>query len=115
MAAYTAKRRGNDPHVELGANMDFGTILTGIVGLGAALGGGAAGNKAGKSKKIGGDKPWNKVLAPAGAIAVATIYQGVTGDDKTAQAIAQGGVTLGVTASGVFSVAKNIKELVKLF
>ena len=95
--------------------MDFGTILQGLLGLGLALGGGAVGNTAGKSSKVGGDKPWNKLLAPAGAIAVATLYQGLTGDTSTAKDIAVGGATLGVTATGIHSVVKNIGQLIKLF
>lgn len=95
--------------------MDLGTILQGIAGLALALGGGAVGNAAGKSQRVGGDKPWNKILAPAGAMAVATIYHGVTGDISTAQDIAIGGATLGVTATGIHSVVKNIGQLFKLF
>lgn len=94
--------------------MDAGTIFNGIVGLGLALGGGAAGAAVGRSE-ITGDKPWQKLLGPAGAMAVATIYHGVTGDSETAVQIAVGGAKLGVIATGTFSAFKNIKELIKLF
>lgn len=87
--------------------MDLNLILSGIVGLAAAIGGGAVGNVAGQAW---GNKPWQKVLAPAGSIAVATIYKGVTGDDKTAAVIAAGGIKLGVLGSGVYSIVKNAGE-----
>ena len=92
--------------------MDFGSILTGLIGLGAALGGGAVGNRVGRDV---GTKPWQKILAPAGATAVATIFHGITGDTSTAQDIAVGGATLGIAATGVFSAVKNISQLFKLF
>ena len=95
--------------------MDFASILQGVMGVGVALAGGAVGNTAGKSSKVGGDKPWNKLLAPAGAMAVATVYHGFTGDSSTAQDIAVGGAVLGVTATGIHSVVKNIDQLIKLF
>lgn len=94
------------------AVIDFNMILTGIVGLATAIGGGAVGNVAGRAW---GDKPWQKVLAPAGSIALATIYKGVTGDDNTAATIAAGGVKLGIFGSGVFSIIKNGGEFLGLF
>ena len=95
--------------------MDIATILNGVIGVGLALGGGAAGKKAGESEKVGGDTPWQKLLGPAGAIAVGTIYEGVTGDSETAVQIAVGGAQIGVIATGLFSSFKNIKELVNFF
>lgn len=92
--------------------MDAGTIFNGVLGLGLALGGGAAGKIAGT--KIG-DKPWQKLLGPAGATAIGTIYHGVTGDSETAVQIAVGGAKIGILATGTFSAFKNIKELIKLF
>ena len=92
--------------------MDLMSVLTGVAGVGMALGGGAVGAKAGKTI---GTKPWQKLLGPAGATAVATIYQGVTGDSQTAVDIAVGGAKIGVIATGTFSAFKNIKELFKLF
>ena len=94
------------------AAVDLGTVLAGIAGLAAALGGGTIGNAAGRAW---GDRPWQKILAPAGSVALATIYQGVTGDDKTATAIAIGGAKLGVLGSGVFSVVKNAGEFLGIF
>jgi hypothetical protein len=94
--------------------MDFGTIAQGLVGLALALGGGAAGQAVGKLPNTG-VKALNKVLAPATAIAVGTLYQGITGDSAAAGDIVGGGIKLGVGASGVYTVLKNAKEFIKLF
>jgi hypothetical protein len=92
--------------------MDFNSILMGLGGIAVALGGGAAGKQAGVAI---GDKPWQKLLGPVGATALATVYQGVTGDHEGAKDLAINSVTLGVTATGVFSVLKNLKEFTKIF
>ena len=87
--------------------------MTELVGLAAALAGGAAGNAAGKSDKIGGDKKLNKILGPAGAIIAALLFKKVTGSDLPTEEIVSAGILIGTTGVGVYSGIKNIIQGIK--
>jgi len=84
-----------------------------LVGLAAALAGGAAGNAVGKSKKVGGDKKVNKILGPAGALLAALLFKKVTGSDMSTEQIAATGILIGTQGIGLYSGVKNIIQGVK--
>lgn len=84
-----------------------------LVGLVAALAGGAAGNAAGKSKKVGGDKKLNKLLGPAGAVLAAILFKQATGSDLSTEEIVSAGVLIGTTGVGVYSGVKNLYQGIK--
>ena len=83
-----------------------------LLGIGLALIGGALGQKVGKSP-LTGEKPWNKVLAPALAIGTGLLYKTVTGADLDAGQTMQAGTMIGGQAVAVYTVAKNTLQLVK--
>ena len=77
-----------------------------------ALAGGTAGNIAGKSDKVGGETPWNKVLAPAGAILLPIIVKKLGGADMTYEQAAESTLMISVAVSGAYSYGKNLVQLV---
>ena len=83
-----------------------------LLSLGLGLAGGAAGNAVGKSP-VTGDKPWNKVLAPAAAILLPLLYKKFGGTGLSDQQVVEAGLTIGVTAVGLYSGGKNLVQFVK--
>jgi len=83
-----------------------------LLGIALALIGGAIGNHTGKSP-LTGDRPWNKILAPALAIGTGLLYKTVTGADLDAAGTMQAGSMIGGQAVAVYTVAKNTIQLVK--
>lgn len=79
-----------------------------LLGIVAALAGGATGNIIGKSP-ITGPQPVNKVLAPIGAILAPLLLRKVAGIEISDQEV----LALAATASGGYSWAKNAYQLVK--
>jgi hypothetical protein len=79
-----------------------------LTSVGIALAGGAAGNAVGKSP-ITGDQPWNKVLAPLGALLAPWIAKQVFGAELTSEQV----VAIGVSASGIYSQGKNLYQFVR--
>lgn len=77
-----------------------------------ALAGGAAGNVAGKSDKVGGSTPWNKILAPAGAILLPIIVKKAGGGDLSYEQAAEATLMISVAVSGAYSYGKNLYQLV---
>ena len=83
--------------------------------LGIALAGGAAGNAIGKSDKVGGSTPWNKVLAPAAAILMPMLYKKFIGGGLSDDQVVEAGLAIGATAIGAYSAGKNLYQLVSGF
>jgi len=81
------------------------TVLTTVV---AALGTGAVGNVIGKSQAVGGDTPWNKVLAPIGAILAPVLAKKLLGADLTSEQV----IAIGVGATGLYSQGKNLYQFI---
>lgn len=80
--------------------------------LAVALAGGAAGKAVGNSP-ITGPQPWGKVLGPLAAIVLPIVYKKFGGGDMTFEQAAQTGTLIGLTATGLYSAAKNAVQLVK--
>jgi len=89
--------------------MDWSNLVVGIAGLSASLAGGATGKKIGL---VSGSRPWQKILGPIGAASAGMVYESFTGGSGLAKDIILNGGLLGAIAVGVFSVLKNVRELV---
>lgn len=83
-----------------------------VTSLAIGLAGGAAGNALGKSP-LTGDKPWNKVLAPAAAILLPMAYKKFIGGGMSDEQVIEAGFAIGATAVGVYSGAKNLYQFVR--
>ena len=81
-------------------------------GIIAALLGGAGGNILGKSP-LTGAKRWNKLLAPAAALATGLLYTKITGTDLPADQVMVAGGAIGGQAIGVYSGVKNLIQFFK--
>ncbi len=77
-----------------------------------ALAGGTAGNIAGKSDKVGGETPWNKVLAPAGAILLPILVKKISNKDMSFEEAAAATMVISTSVSGIYSYGKNFLQLV---
>lgn len=88
--------------------------MSDLATIAIALAGGAVGQAAGKSP-VTGDKPWNKVLAPAGAVLAAVLYKKFGGGELTDEQAASAGLMIGASAVGVYSASKNLVQMVKTF
>jgi len=76
------------------------------VGTALAIAGGHVGNRVGKSK-LTGSKPWNKVLAPAAALATGIAFKKITGQHMDVETTMQAGSAIGGQAILYYTVAKN--------
>lgn len=83
-----------------------------VTSLAIGLAGGAAGNALGKSP-ITGEKPWNKVLAPAAAILLPMIYKKFVGGGMSDEQVIEAGFAIGTTAVGLYSGGKNLYQFVR--
>lgn len=77
-----------------------------------AFAGGTAGNVIGRSDKVGGSTPWNKLLAPLGAILLPVIVKKVGGGDITYEQATEATLLISVAVSGVYSYGKGALELI---
>ena len=87
----------------------FGLLLN----IGIPLVGGWLGKKAGKSKKVLGDKPAQKALGPLGAFAAAAVTAAITGEVDTSRAMVEASAQYGGAAIAIHSVGKNLYQLLR--
>jgi hypothetical protein len=79
-----------------------------LTSVGAALAAGAAGNAIGKSP-ITGERKWDELLGPLGALLAPWIAKQVFKADLTSEQV----VTISVAASGIWSQGKNLYQFVR--
>ena len=85
-----------------------------LLNIGVALVAGAAAKKIGQSGRVGGTRPWHKVLAPAAALGVGIVASAVTGGDVPMMTVLQDGGTAGAAAIAAHSTVKNVAQLIRL-
>jgi len=89
--------------------MDIATIAQ----LGVGLIAGAVGKKAGKSPRVGGDIPAQKVLAPLAAVVGSTAAAGAVSPGLPAEQLLLQGGQVGAYAIAAHIVIKSLIQLVR--
>ena len=84
-----------------------------ILGIGVSLVGGWLGKRAGKSERVGGKRPAQKILAPIAAVASAAIVAAATGQAESAQVLLEAAGETGAKAVALYTVAKNAWQLLR--
>jgi hypothetical protein len=84
-----------------------------LVSIAVGLAGGAAGKLAGDST-ITGNKEWDKILGPLGALVAVTAYKRYAGGESLSdEQAAQAGVLIASSAVGIYAAGKGVFKFVK--
>lgn len=84
-----------------------------FIGVAVSLIAGAIGKRIGKSTKVGGHRPAQKVTAPAAAFVAAGALTAITGEHESARAVIEAAGGVGGAAIALHSVAKNVLQFVR--